>query len=168
MQINPSEIDSVEEAGILDGSPVKLVKLKGGFWIGIGRPKGKMREEALSAGSHPAIVKYNIEKQHPNFQPSMMKSEFFADNTIVDRHSHFLSDDLRKSGHEIYSVQAGPKIDFHITKYGQNVATIESKINDKTLEIKQSVYPKEFVRAISGATIEKSASCGASKIRLEK
>jgi hypothetical protein len=168
MQITPSEIDIVEEAGVLDGSPVKMIRTKGGFWIAVGKPKGKMREEAIGAGSHPAIVKYNIEKQYPGFQPSMMKSEHLSDSAVVQKHSHFLSEDLRKSGHDIYSVQVGSDVNFHITRHNLKVVTISGVIHAQSLLVKSSTFPKEFTRSISAATLEKALACGALTVKLEK
>src|SRR5258706_429515 len=101
MKLTPNEIDSIEDAGMLDGAAVKLLRTKGGFWMAVGRPRGKFRDEALAAGSHPAIVRYNLERQFPGFQPAMMKSELASDPSKVERHSHFLSDSLRKSGHDL-------------------------------------------------------------------
>ena len=166
MQMSPNEIDTVEEAGELDGSPVKLIRTRGGFFLLIGKPKGKMREEALTAGSHPAIVKFNLEKQYPNYRPSMMKSEHFSDNAIVEKHSHFLPADLRKSGHDIYSVQDGSSIDFHITKQNLKIATVLGTLQEQTIVIKDLNMGKEFARAMAGATTEKAMSCGATKLRI--
>lgn len=168
MQITPNEIDTVEDAGILDKSPVKLIRTKGGFWIAVGKPKGKLQEEALAAGSHPAIVKYNLEKQYPGFQPSMMKSENFNDAVVVEKHSHFLSDILRKSGHDIYSIQSDSQIDFHITKHNVKVSSVTSHLEDKNLVFKELKIGKEFTRALSGATVEKAVSCGALKVKIGK
>lgn len=167
MQITPNEIDAIEEAGILDHAPVKLIRTKGGFWIAVGKPRGKQKDEALAAGSHPAIVKYNLEKQYPGFQPSMMKSEHFSDSTIVEKHSHFLSQELRKSGHDIYSIQDGNVINFHITKLGINVASVNSVLKDNSIVIKDLSVDKAFARALAGATTEKAISCGVSKIKVE-
>ncbi len=156
MQVTPNEIDSIEEAGMLNGSPVKMIRTKGGFWICVGKPKGKYREEAIAAGSHPAIVKYNVEKQFPDFQPALMKSEYFIENTVVEKHSHFLSEDLRKSGHDVYSVQNGDQIEFHVTKHGLKVFCVEGYKNDKSVGLKKAQFPAEFARALAGAVIEKS------------
>lgn len=156
MKISENEISEITEAGMLDGSPVKLVRLKGGFYIMTGKPKGKYKDEALSAGSHPAIVKYNLEKTHPSFQPSMMKSEHFSDTAIVEKHSHFLSDDLRKSGHDIYSVQEGGLVDFHITKHNLKVASVGCSIQDHFLIVNELSAPKEFSRGLAGAAVEKA------------
>lgn len=165
MKINPSEIDTIEEVGLLDGSPVKLIRLKGGFHIGIASIRGRP-EEAIAAGSHPAIVKFNIEKQYPQFQPSMMKSEEFSEFSSVERHSHFLSDDLRKSGHDIYSIQKGNSVDFFITKHNLNVATVNSNIVDGSMVIETLAVDKKFSRALAGATTEKAVACKASKIKV--
>lgn len=167
MQITSNEIDKIEEAGILDNSPVKLIKTKGGFWIAIGRPKGKMKEQALAAGSHPAIVKYNLEKQYPTFQPMMMKSEELASAPIVEKHSHFLSDELRKSGHDIYSVQVGDKVDFHLTKYNMKLNTVSSFIKGDSLVMKKPNIDKKFSRAFAGATSEKALTNNAKKIKIQ-
>lgn len=159
MQITPNEIDTVEDAGMLDKSPVKMIRTKGGFWIAVGRLKGKIKEEALAAGSHPAIVKFNLEKQFPDFQPSLMKSEHFADGSLVEKHSHFLPEDLRKSGHDIYSVQVGPSVDFHITKHNNKISTVNGNLEDKFLVIKNLNISKEFSKALAGAAVEKALSC---------
>lgn len=159
MNITPNEIDSIENAGMLDGSPVKLIRTKGGFWIATGRPKGKSRDEAIAAGSHPAIVKFDLEKRFPSFEPALMKSAYFTDNTIVEKHSHFLTEELRKSGHDIYSVQDGSEVNFHITKHNLKVASVSGTIEKDFLIIKGLDIPTEFSRGLAGAAVEKAVAC---------
>lgn len=159
MQITPNEIDSIQEAGTLDGSSVKLIRTKGGFWIAVGKPRGKYKEEAIAAGSHPAIVKFNLEKTYPSFQPAMMKSEYFSDSSIVDKHSHFLTEELRKSGHDIYSVQDGEKVDFHITKHNLKIASVNGMLEKEFLIITDLDIPQEFSRGLAGAAVEKAVGC---------
>jgi hypothetical protein len=166
MKITPNEIDAIEEAGVLNKEPVKLIRTKGGFWIAVGKPKGKRKEEAIAAGSHPAIVKYNIEKQYPDFEPAMMKSEDLTDTSVVEKHSHFLSDELRKSGHDIYSVQNGPEINFHITKHNLEVSSVKANLVEDSLVINEMKMEKAFARAMAGATTEKALSVNAKKIRV--
>src|SRR5271168_4514372 len=105
LSLQPDDIDTVEDAGILEGQPVKMIRTKGGFWMAI--HKGKV----LAGGSHPAIVKHSVSKMYNSFQPAMCKSEGFED-AVVEQHSHFLSDDLRKSGHDIYSIQTSNNVEF--------------------------------------------------------
>jgi hypothetical protein len=159
MNITPNEIHSIEEAGSIDSTPVKMIRTKGGFWIAVGKPKGKFREEALAAGSHPAIVKFNLEKQYPGFEPAMMKSENFNDSTVVEKHSHFLSEDLRKSGHDIYSVQDGEAVSFHITRHNSKIAVVNGIVEKDFLIIKELNIPTEFSRGMAGASVEKAMNC---------
>lgn len=158
MRITPDEISNIEDIGTLNKKPVKLIKLKGGFHVAIGRKKGSINEEALGAGSHPAIVKYNLEKQYPDFEPIMMKSEGFNE-PIVEKHSHFLSEELRKSGHDIFSIQDGPEVEFQVTKHNANIATIKGVLDEYHLFLPELKFPKEFTKAMAGATTEKAISC---------
>lgn len=168
MKIKPEEIAFIEEAGTLDDSPVKMLRLKGGFYICVGKPRGKLREEALAAGSHPAIVKFNLMKQYPQFQESLMKSEdFIHSNSTVEKHSHFLSDDLRKSGHDVYSVQNGTDITFHVTKHGIEVGKASGNMQESSFVVKTLIAPETFSRALAGAATEKALSIGAKKIKMD-
>lgn len=165
--LTEKEIEHIEDAGMLDKHPVKMIRTRGGFWIAIGKPKGKYKEEALAAGSHPAVVKFNLEKQYPDFQPALMKSEGMTDTSIVDEHSHWLSEDLRKSGHGIYSIQDGSKVEFHITKNNAKVASVMSHFERDLIVIDGVTAPQEFRRALAGATAEKAMSCNASKVKIQ-
>lgn len=158
MNLTPNDIDRVEDAGMMDDSPVKLIRTKGGFWIAIGKRRGKSLEETLAAGSHPAIVKYNLEKQYSEFRPAMMKSELLQE-PIVEKHSHYLSDELRKSGHDIFSIQTGPAVEFSICKYNLQVASTNASIDGQHLLMENLSIPKEFTKAMAGASVEKAISC---------
>ena len=159
LSLQADDIDTVEDAGVLEGQPVKLARTKGGFWMGIW--KGKV----LAGGSHPAIVKHSISKMHNNFQPVMCKSEGFED-AVVDQHSHFLSDDLRKSGHDIYSIQTANNVEFQITKNNLKVASVTGSIQDDSLLIDEIKFPKEFSKAMAGATTEKALDCKMKTIKV--
>jgi hypothetical protein len=158
MQLTPNEIDRIEEAGNLDGNPVKMIRTKGGFWIAIGKKRNRNTEEALAAGSHPAIVKYNLEKQFTGFQPAMTKSEHGIEPIVV-KHSHFLGEELRKSGHDIFSIQTGNAVEFQITKYNTTVASASGFIDSENLSIDDLNIPKEFTKGLAGATVEKALEC---------
>lgn len=168
MQITAQEIAAIEETGMLDGAPVKMIRTRGGFWIAVGTPRGKFREEALAAGSHPAIVKYNLSKQFPQFQEAMMKSEAFSEaDALVEKHSHFLTEELRKSGHDVYSIQKGPEVNFHITKHSMKIGEVKGHLENSSIVIDSLSAPAEFARALAGATAEKALSCGATKMRID-
>jgi hypothetical protein len=158
MHLTPNDVASVGDIGTISGNPVKLVRTKGGFYIAVGRKRGSINEEALGAGSHSAIVKYNIEKQYPEYEPKLEKSESGIE-PIVEEHSHFLSDDLRKSGHGIFSIQSGPSVEFQITKHNTNISSVKGNIDSDSLLLSSLNIPKEFSKAMAGATLEKAISC---------
>ena len=168
MNIRPEEIDSIEDAGMLNKRPVKMIRTKGGYWLAVGYKMGTAGQEALAAGSHPAIVKYNLERQYPEFQPSMMKSELYADNAKVEKHSHFLSDELRKSGHDVYSIQNDGNIEFQITKHNSQIHSVIGDVKNQELVFSDLGIDKKFARALAGATTEKALECGLKKIRIER
>lgn len=165
MIVSPSEIESIEEAGMMNGSSVKLLRTKGGFWIAIGNKSGK--EEALAAGSHPAIVRYNLEKNFTNFRPMMMKSEASINNEVVSQHTKFLSDELQKSGHDIYSIQTGSHIEFQLTKHDVKIGTVKATLENDSVLVKEINIPKEFSHVLAGAVSEKAISLGASRIGIQ-
>jgi len=167
MKIAPNEIESIEDVGMMNGAPVKLLRTKGGFHIAVGRQNGKQIDEALAAGSHPAIVKYNLEKQYTAFQPALMKSEVSLNPAVVTKHSHFLSDDLKKSGHDVYSVQSGTNIEFQITKHDVKVGSVQTTLEKDALVVNSMNVSKEFSHALAGATTEKALSCGAAKVKIQ-
>jgi hypothetical protein len=160
LSLRPEDIDIIETGGMLDGQEVKLLRSRGGFWMAANY-KG-----VLAAGSHPAIVKHQLSKMFPKFQPAMCKSEAFAD-ALVEKHSHFLSDELRKSGHDIYSIQDGADIEFQITKHNLKVASLQTYLNNDELHIPNISFPKEFSNPLAGATTEKALSCKAKTIKVK-
>lgn len=167
MNITPNEIESIEDVGMMNGAPVKILRTKGGFHIAVGRNQGKQVDEALAAGSHPAIVKYNLEKQYAAFQPAMMKSEVSVNPAVVTKHSHFLSEDLKKSGHDVYSIQSGTNIEFQITKQDVKVGSVQATLEKDAIVVNSMNVSKEFAHALAGATTEKALSCGAAKVRMQ-
>jgi len=167
MNITPNEIESIEDVGMMNGAPVKMLRTKGGFHIAVGRNQGKMVDEALAAGSHPAIVKYNLEKQYLAFQPAMMKSEISLNPAVVTKHTHYLSEDLKKSGHDLYSIQSGTNIEFQITKHDVRIGSVQTTLEKDAIVVNKMDISKEFAPALAGATTEKALSCGAAKVRIQ-
>lgn len=165
MKINQNEIASVQILGTLDGHDIKLIKTRGGLNLAIG-PDGKGGETVMGAGSHQAIVLYNFEKNHPSFHPAIMKSDNFQ-SSIAEKHSHFLSDDLRKSGHDIYSVEEGNEISFFITKHDLKLGSIVGFKAGDTLKV-SSYDPKlsSFREPLSYAVSEKTLGCGLKKVKI--
>jgi hypothetical protein len=114
MNIKPSEIESVEDIGLIKGRPVKLLKTLGGFYLAIGSPNGK--EEALAAGSHPAIVKYNLKKKFKDFHATMSKSEHKPEDVVVE-HTSLLPPEMISKGYDLYSVKKPLSNEYYLTKF---------------------------------------------------
>jgi len=167
MKILENDISSIEPFGMLDGKPVKLLVTKGGLNMAA-HIDAKGNENVIGAASHRAILSYTLEQRYPNFQPMIMKSEgglkLYADN-----HSHFLSDDLRKSGYDIFSVQNGKSVNFYLTKMGLNVGEVSSQIKGDTLYIDRTVSgPFECPHnQLAGAISEKALCLGINKVKVE-
>lgn len=119
--IQSHEVDYIEDLGVLSGKPVKLIRTIGGLCIAAGIEPGKEREEALSTGSHPAIVRYSMEKRFGSrFQPAMYKSEGMGEPVVRD-HSKAIKGDLYKKGYSLHSVRNGNSIELHLSKSGTPV-----------------------------------------------
>jgi hypothetical protein len=88
----------------------------------------------------------------------MTKSEHGLE-PLVAKHSHFLGEELRKSGHDIFSVQIGNAVEFQITKYNTTLASANGFIDSDNLSIDSLSIPKEFSKALAGATVEKAMEC---------
>jgi hypothetical protein len=145
--IKTSEIRSIEDIGVLENSPVKLLRTIGGLWVATGRPRGKKDDEALAAGSHPAIVKHNIEKMYGNrFQPAMAKSEA-ATEPKVGEHTSKLSRVLIDRGYTLHSIHFSDSIDFVVSKRGIEVLKHGALVKAEALEF-QGATPKNAEGAL--------------------
>ena len=164
MKIEQSQIASTELFGMLDGKPVNLIRLVGGLNMAAIKNKND-EEEILGAASHQAILCYSVEQRFPSFQPAIMKSEGIK--LTADSHSHFLSDDLRKSGHDIYSIQNANDIEFFVTKLNIKVGGATGSIENGSLLIKSLNVPKEAINAMSAAVSEKALSSGIKNVRVK-
>jgi hypothetical protein len=173
MELKPNEIEAVEQIGQLNGSPVRMVKTIGGFWIVVGKPKGKGQEEALAAGSHPAIVKYNVEKQFSEFQPTLAKSELTGSSENVRGYTELLPQEMRKGGYEMYSLSKGSTIDYILTKHGAQVHSFHAEVSSESLKFKKSDKPlneniKGFSRAVSVVATQQAKESGKKYVEHEE
>lgn len=163
MQIDNNDISSIEPFGLLDGRPVSLIRTKGGLCLATMTDKYGA-ESVLGAASHQAILCHSVETRFSNFQPMIMKSEGLR--LKAESHSHFLSDDLRKSGHDIFSVQNGNDIEFYVTKQNIRVGVeATSEIVGRTLMINHLMLSPEFSEAFAGAVSEKALTVGLSNVK---
>jgi len=153
IEIHPSEIESVDSIGDLDGEKVKLVKTKGGLYLAVGRPKGKNKEEVIAAGSHPAIVMYNIEKSFTSFQPYMMKSES-GEESVVSGMTDLLPSKMIDKGYDLYVIKKSNEVDFILTKSQIEVLKYSGKLVDSDLVLSKTdkIITKDLIPVVSAVS----------------
>jgi hypothetical protein len=164
MKILENEIATIQPFGILDGKPVKLVTTKGGLNLATSLDS-RGQEQVLGAASHQAILCYTIEQRFPNFQPMLMKSEGIK--LEAESHSHFLTDSLRKSGHDIYSIQNSNDVEFYLTRQNIRVNSIKGSVQGDTLVVSGPTYGDSNWDSFSKAISEKALSIGLSKVKVK-
>ena len=136
MEIKEDEIKETKNIGTLYNSEVKLISLKGGFHIGVGKKQSNSRNsEILAVGSHPAIVSHQISKKYnDNFEQKMEKNETEQLPSIFE-YSHNLSS-LSKNvlGLDIYAIKKNEKTEKNAGKLKNVDKTELSKNLEKTIK----------------------------------
>lgn len=163
MEIKPSELESVESIGELDGEDVKMVKTVGGLYIAVGKLKNKGQEEVLSAGSHPAIVRYGLEKAYRSFRPAMMKSESF-NPVAVSGMSDLLPESMASNGYDFYVVKKSNEIEFILTKSQIEVLKFQGSLVDQELIL----FKSDKVITNELAPVAKTATVAAAIVAVEE
>ena len=172
MQIKPEEVEEVKVIGRLFGDDVKMVKTKGGFHVAMGkRDINSKKADALAAGSHGALVSYQLEKMHgQNFEPSIFKSE--ADQLPkVEEKTELLPIEAQNAGIELFILNKSNTMDFVMCKHGLELAKYETEYTSEELVIKNhsfrsSLSPNKFIaEAMSTVMDEKMKELKLSKIR---
>ena len=171
MEIKPNEVEEVKVIGKLNGDDVKLVKTHGGFHIAMGKKDKKSNKaEALAAGSHQALVAYQIEKMHgQDFEPTMFKSEAERLPKVEDK-SDMLPDMAKNAGLEVYILSKFNHVDFVICKNNVELAKYETEHSGQEMTVKDysfrsSLSPNKFVSQVLAKAIdEKMKELGLTKV----
>jgi hypothetical protein len=139
MKIDPKEVKTIKNIGNLHGEEVKMVATKGGLYLALGRKlKGKKGHEALAAGSHPALVLHQIEKEYKSeFQPSITKSEHDQLPTVTELQCTI-------KGLSMFTLKEGTKVDVVIAKFGIEVCKCECEVDGSDFKINRVDYRKGF------------------------
>jgi len=171
MDIKPNEVEEVKVIGKLNGDDVKLVKTHGGFHIAMGKKDKKSNKaEALAAGSHQALVAYQVEKMHGNeFEPTIYKSEAEQLPKVEDK-SDSLPDMAKNSGIELYVLSKFNHIDFVLCKNNVELAKYETEYSGQDMTVKNygfrsSLSPNKFVSQVLAKAIDdKMKELGLTKV----
>lgn len=171
MEIKPNEVEEVKVIGKLNGDDVKMIKTQGGFHVAMGKKDKKSHKaEALAAGSHQALVAYQIEKMHgAEFEPCIYKSEAEQLPQVEDK-SSVLPDMAKNSGIELYVLSKFNHIDFILCKNNIELAKYETEYSGQDLTVKDysfrsSLTPNKFVsQALARVMDEKMKELGLNKV----
>lgn len=139
MDIKQDEIKEIKKIGTLNGSEVKLVTLKGGFHIGMGKKgKNSKKSEILAVGSHPALVSHQISKKHSQFEETMAKNEKESIPSVIDYSHNLNSSEKNVKGLDIFIMKKNEKIEFQITKHNFEIFRIEGFEKDSEIILNKS------------------------------
>ena len=100
------------------------------------KKKGKKKPEVLAAGSHPALVSYQLSKEfNADFKPKLCKSEsdIMPD---VEETTENLSDELKNKGFESFILKKGNNLQFIISRFGLDIIKYDTEHQNNTLIFK--------------------------------
>jgi len=154
--IDPKEVDTIDDAGTIDGKKVKIIKTIGGLHIAcFGKEKGK--EEIVAYASHPAITKHQLTKRYGSrFHQIMEKNESGVQEMAIS-YSKNLPQSLIDGGYDVFCLKKGIEASFMVTC--DNMEILKSEINDVNIEkviVKNSSKMKEFKQNDGEAALIKS------------
>lgn len=172
MQIKPEEVEEVKVIGRLYGDDVKMVKTKGGFHIAMGKKERNSRKaDALAAGSHAALVSYQLEKMHGHdFEPAIFKSEADQLPEVEDK-TDILPKEAQNAGIELFILNKSNNLDFVMCKHGLELAKYETEYTADELIVKnysfrKSLSPNKFIaEAMSNIMNDKMKELNLNKIK---
>jgi len=159
MDIFPSEIDTVSVIGDMDGEPVKMVKTIGGLYMAVSKKNKK--DAVLGAGSHAAIVSYNIKKANPSIKLSLMKSEGYSSAVVHDLTS-LLSLSDRQKGYDLFKIEENGKTTISLSKFASEKGSVELSEENGHLVCNKKLSPESmsFLKPISEAMVRHAAQKG--------
>jgi hypothetical protein len=158
VEIKQDEIKEVKKIGNLHGSEVKLVTLKGGFHIGMGKKSKKSnKSEILAVGSHPAIVSHQIEKQaNGKFEQAMAKNEKDALPSIQEYSHNLSSSEKNVLGLDIYAMKKNEKVEFTVTKHNFGIFSIMATQNGSEIVLEKTEKNPERLKNIDKTQLSKN------------
>lgn len=159
MDIFPSEIESVETMGELDGNPVKIVKTVGGYYMAIAKKNKK--DSVIGGASHPAILRYNIQKASPSFKPSLMKSEYYNQFQVLDRSKNLTQEQI-DMGYSIYQIKENDRVVISLAKNSHELATATLTPVQNGYKLSHTVKPEHshLLKSLSKSAVDVAAYYG--------
>lgn len=158
MEIKEDEVKEVKKIGTLHGSEVKVVSLKGGLHIGMGKKnKTSRKSEILAVASHPAIVSHQIESQYNKFEQSMNKNETENMSTVEDFSHNLNSMQKNVLGLDIYAIKKNETVEFKITKNQvSDVFSIKASESGQEITLEKTEKNKNRLDKLDRTELSKS------------
>jgi hypothetical protein len=158
VEIKQDEIKEVKKIGKLNGDDVKLIALKGGFHIGMGKKeKNSNKIDILAVGSHPALISHQISKQYPSsFEQTLQKSEMDTMPSIEEYSHHLTKSQKDVLGLDIYIMKKNEKVEFKVTQHNLDVFTIEANEMNGILELNKTESHSETINKMNKKELSKS------------
>ena len=154
LEISPADIAEIEECGELNGSPVKMIKTTGGYYVAIGKnKKGQMRP--VGTGPHKAICIFMVEKMNPGFRPLIAKNE--GDNPEVTDLTKNLEEDKIAKGYTLHSIRENEcnhkvVLSHHLAE----VASADIQVYDDTAKMGVPTFNSDYSNASRTFGLKKS------------
>lgn len=157
MDIKEDEIKEVSKLGLLNGDEVKLITLKGGFHIGVGKKtEDSKKSTILAVGSHPALVSYQISKKYDQkFEQTLNKSEGNVQPEVTEYSKNLSSLQKNILGLDMYAIKTNNTVDFTITKHNFEIFSIKASQNDGTLSLNKTFKNSERLSKLDKKELSK-------------
>ncbi len=142
LEISPADIAEIEECGELNGSPVKMIKTTGGYYVAIGKDK-KGQMKPVGTGPHKAICSFMVEKMNPGFSPLIAKNE--GDNPEVTDLTKNLEDSKINKGYTLHSIrenECNHKI--VLSHHLAEVASADVQISDNMAKMSAPIFNSDY------------------------
>lgn len=148
MEINKDEIKEIKKIGKLNGSDVKIITLKGGFHIGMGKKeKDSKKNDILAVGSHPALVSHQISKKYNSkFEENLAKNESETMPSVVELSDILNSKEKNVLGLDIYMIKKNESVEFKVTKHNFEIFSINAEQNCDELLLKNTDKNEESLK----------------------
>lgn len=158
MDIKEDEIKEVNKLGNLNGGEVKLVTLKGGLHIGIGKnAENSKNNTILAVGSHPALVSYQISKKfEQKFQETLNKNEGEQVFEVINYSENLSKLNKNILGMDIYAIKSGDEINFKITKHNFEIFSIQATSDENILSLNKTLKDEERLSKVDKTELSKS------------
>lgn len=160
MDIKEDEVKEINKLGNLNGDEVKIITLKGGLHIGIGKKsENSLKNSILAVASHPALVSHQIAKKfEKKFEQTLNKNENKngINSEIIDYSNNLNSTEKNVLSLNIYAIKDNDTVDFKITKHNFEVFSVEATKEEDTLFLNKITKNEQGLSKVNKTELSKN------------